>query len=150
MDKKIHKDRASMSIITVIRGDLTAKQLETKFTNIISSDTWRWTARKVVENKFVMKFPNAKMVQEYSRFNLGIKDVDAHITVEPWSSSIGAKEKLQEAWFKVRGIPVDQKGIRTITKVGGLVGKTMAIDESTGYNPYFVSGNSSQRGERSS
>jgi hypothetical protein len=38
----------------------------------------------------------------------------------------------------VRGIPDDQRGIRTIAKVGGLVGKTVAIDESTRFNPEYV------------
>jgi hypothetical protein len=33
---------------------------------------------------------------------------------------------------------VDQRSIRTIAKVGGLVGKTMDIDEKTRYNPEFV------------
>jgi hypothetical protein len=124
--------------ITVIRGTLTAKELEMEFKNILSPNTWRWHARQVAENKYVMRFPNAKMVQDYSRFNLGMKKVDAQITIEPWSSSIGAKGQLQQAWFKVRGIPDDQRGIRTIAKVGGLVGKTVAIDESTRFNPEFV------------
>jgi hypothetical protein len=38
----------------------------------------------------------------------------------------------------VKGILDDQRGIRTITKVGGLVGKTVAIDESTRFNPNIV------------
>jgi preprotein translocase subunit YajC len=33
---------------------------------------------------------------------------------------------------------VDQRGIRTIAKVGGLVGKTISIDENTRYNPDYV------------
>jgi hypothetical protein len=138
IDQKITRDRASFAIITMIRGELTAKQLEMEFTSIISAETWRWSARKMSEGKFVMRFPNAKMIQDYSKFNLGMKKVDAQITVEPWLSSIGAKGKLQEAWFKVSGIPVDQRGIRTIAKVGGLVGKTISIDENTRYNPEYV------------
>jgi hypothetical protein len=42
------------------------------------------------------------------------------------------------AWFKVSGIPADQRGVRTIAKVGGLVGKTVAIDENTIFKPEFV------------
>jgi hypothetical protein len=38
----------------------------------------------------------------------------------------------------VKGIPEDQRGIKTIARVGGLVGKTVSIDESTRYNPIFV------------
>jgi hypothetical protein len=47
---------------------------------------------------------------------------------------VGAKGKLQQAWFRVIGIPPDQRGVRTIAKVGGLVGKTVAIDDNTRYH----------------
>jgi hypothetical protein len=80
-----------------------------------------------------MRFPTAKLVQD-----LGIKNVNAQIMVEPWSSSVGAKGRLQQAWFKVSGIPVDQRGIRTIAKIGGLVGRTVEIDEGTRYNVEYV------------
>ncbi|CAN6179483.1 unnamed protein product [Urochloa humidicola] len=85
-----------------------------------------------------MRFPTAKMVLDYSKFNLVIKGANAQIEITPWDSAMTAKGKLQVAWFKVRGIPVDQRGIRTIAKVGGLVGKTMKIDESTRYKPEYV------------
>jgi hypothetical protein len=65
-----------------------------------------------------MRFPLAMMVLEYSRFKLGMTGVDAHTTVEPWSSVVEAKKVLQQAWFKVKVIPPDQRGIRTIVKVG--------------------------------
>jgi predicted nucleotide-binding protein (sugar kinase/HSP70/actin superfamily) len=107
IDQRVLRERASLAIITVIKGELSAKQLEMEFRNIISAETWRWSARRVADNKYVMRFPNAKMVHEYSRFNLGIKDVEAQITIKPWSSSIGAKGQLQQAWFRVKGIPDD-------------------------------------------
>lgn len=85
-----------------------------------------------------MRFPTPKMVMDYSNFTLGIKNVDAQFTVEPWTSAISSKGQLQQAWFRVRGIPVDQRGLRTIAKIGGLVGKTMAIDEGTRFSKDFV------------
>jgi len=85
-----------------------------------------------------MRFPTPKMVMDYINFTLGIKNVDAQFTVEPWTSAISSKGQLQQAWFRVRGIPVDQRGLRTIAKIGGLVGKTMAIDEGTRFSKDFV------------
>ena len=85
-----------------------------------------------------MKFPNAKMVQDYSNFKLGVKDGDELMLIEPWNSSMGAKGKLQVAWFKVSGIPIDQRSLRTIAKVGGFVGKTLVIDENTRFRQDFV------------
>jgi hypothetical protein len=110
---------------------MTTKYVEAAFKNIISSEFWKWSAKQIAHNKFSMRFPNAKMVQDYSFFKLGKKDDDTQMVIEPWNSSMGAKGKLQQAWFKVSGIPVDQRGLRTIAKVGGLVGKIMAIDENT-------------------
>jgi hypothetical protein len=81
-----------------------------------------------------MRFPTAKTVQDFTKFNLGIKSVNAQIAIEPWSSAVGAKGKLQQAWFRVAGIPLDQRGVKTIAKVGGLVGKTVAIDDSTRFH----------------
>jgi hypothetical protein len=138
IDQKVLKERASVAIITVTDGVFNAKQIEQEFRNIISNDTWRWSAKRIAENKYIMRFPSAKMVMEYSRFKLGMKGLDAQITVEPWASTIGAKGMLQQAWFKVRGIPPDQRSLRTIAKVGGLVGKTMAVDENSRFNTEYV------------
>jgi len=63
-----------------------------------------------------------------------MRNVDDFILIEPWTSSMGAKGKLQQAWFRVKGIPYDQRNIRTIAKIGGLVGKTLIVDEKTRFN----------------
>ena len=138
IDLKTSKDRSSTAIITVVHGELTAKQIEAEFCNIISHEYWKWSAKAITKNKFAMRFPNAKMVQEYSNFKLGVKEGNELMTIEPWKSSMGAKGQLQQAWFKVRGIPIDQRSIRTIAKIGGMVGKTVAIDERTRFNHEFV------------
>ena len=85
-----------------------------------------------------MRVPDAKMVQDYSNFKLGTKEGDELMQIEPWNSSMGAKGKLQVAWFKVSGILGDQRSLRTIAKVGGLVGKTVEIDENTRFRHDFV------------
>uniref|UniRef100_K4AIT4 DUF4283 domain-containing protein n=1 Tax=Setaria italica TaxID=4555 RepID=K4AIT4_SETIT len=127
IDSKTAREKASTTVITVISGELTAKQLEMEFRNIISGNLWKWTARKVAENKFRMRFPIAKMVVDYNNFKLGL-------LIEPWNSTMGAKGKLQQARFKVRGIPTNQRAMRTIAKVCSLVGKTMTIDEKIRFN----------------
>jgi hypothetical protein len=60
-----------------------------------------------------------------------MKGGEAQIQINPWSSSGGRKSVLQQAWFRVSKIPDDQRGLITLAKVGGLVGKVMEIDEST-------------------
>ena len=36
------------------------------------------------------------------------------------------------------GIPIDQRGLHTIAKIGGLVGKTISIDEQTRFRHNYV------------
>ena len=119
IDQRVLKEKASTAIITVLNGEISAKQIDMEFTNVLSPDYWRWNARQVADNKFTMRFPTAKMVQDYSNFRLGTKRGNVQMMIEPWSSSLGAKGVLQQAWFKVKGIPADQRSIRTIAKVVG-------------------------------
>jgi hypothetical protein len=51
--------------------------------------------------------------------------------VLPWTAPVNAKGKLQQAWFRVKGIPTDQRSIRTVAKAAGLVGKAVVVDEKT-------------------
>jgi len=48
------------------------------------------------------------------------------------------KGELQQAWFRVWDIPTNQRSIRTCTKVGGLVGKVLEIDEKTRFRHDYV------------
>ena len=45
---------------------------------------------------------------------------------------------LQTGWFRVSDIPGDQRSIRTIAKIGGLVGKVVEIDEKTRFRADYV------------
>jgi hypothetical protein len=132
------REKASTAIISVINGTLSAKEIEAEFRRIVGSDVWKWNARQIADGKFTMRFPNSKMVSDYSQFKLGMKTSNVQLLIEPWSSSIGAKGQLEQGWFRVRGIPTDQRNLRTIAKIGGLVGKTISIDEKTRYSHEFV------------
>lgn len=132
IDTKATMEKSSTAIITVLSGEANAKQNENEFKRFVSSKFWKWSARKLADNRFSLRFPDAQLVQMYSNFSfLGMKEADAQIKVEPWSPSAGAKGELQQAWFRIKGIPSDQRSIKTIAKIGGLVGKTMAIDEKS-------------------
>lgn len=95
---------SSTAIISVVNGELSARQIEAAFKNIISADYWKWSAKAITKNKFAMRFPNAKMVQVYSNFKLGRNEGDEQMLIEPWNSSLGAKGQLQQGWFKVSGL----------------------------------------------
>jgi len=60
IDPKASREKARIAIITVSRGELTTKQLENDFKNVVSSEHWKWSARKIADNKFTMRFANAK------------------------------------------------------------------------------------------
>jgi hypothetical protein len=62
----------------------------------------------------------------------------AKIKVSPWSGIVGAKAELEQAWFRVRGIPYDKRSIPTLAYVGSLVVATVEIDEESMHRADFV------------
>jgi len=128
----VAREKDSTTIISILEGNANGKHIELVFANIHGSNTWKWKARQVEDKKFIMRFPNARMVRDWSQFKyLEMSNVDAQMKVQQWSPSVGAKGMLQQAWFRVKDIPPDQRSMRTIAKVGGLVGKVTKIDETT-------------------
>jgi hypothetical protein len=125
------RERVNMAIITMLKGYVTAKQIENEFQRILPF-AWRWTTRKIADNIFTIRFPNAQLIKEWECFNsISMRIVKAKIQVEPWNGSIGAKGKLQDAWFRVRGVPYDKRSKETLAYVGSLVGRTLEVDKST-------------------
>lgn len=85
-----------------------------------------------------MRFPTTKMANQWSNLkNLTMRN-EAQLKIEPWSPVVGAKGVLQSAWFRVKKIPADQRSMRTIAQVVGLVGKAMEVDEGTRFRYDYV------------
>ncbi|TVU30204.1 hypothetical protein EJB05_21814, partial [Eragrostis curvula] len=76
------KERSTTAIVTVISGQVDARQIENEFRSILGGN----------------------------------------------NSSIGAKAELQQAWFRVRGIPFDKRSVHTLAYVGSLVGATTEVE----------------------
>ena len=113
----------------MLRGDALGKDIEKEFANLIGSSTWWRVARSIAKGKYMMRFPNAKAVKDWSHFPmLAMRYVNAQmlrlLKVEAYTSSFGAKSTLQQAWFRIWDIPTDQRSIRMFAKVGDLVGKS--------------------------
>jgi hypothetical protein len=90
-------------------------------------------------NKFLVRFPSAELIKDWNRFNpISLRVVRAKVMVEPWNGSVGAKGELQEAWFRVKGVPYDLRSEETIAYVGSLVGFTRDVDKSTLNRSDFV------------
>jgi hypothetical protein len=93
---------------------------------------WKWTARRIADNMFTVCFPNPQVIRDWNCFNpISMRGVKAKIQVVPWSGAVGAKAELQQAWFRVRGVPHDKRSKATMAYVGSLVGITLDVDRST-------------------
>jgi hypothetical protein len=93
------RERATTAVVTVLKGVVIARQVEEEFSRILPN-TWRWTALRVVDNMFTIKFPNAQIIKDWEVFNpISLRNVKAKIKVDPWNGDIGAKAVLEEAWF---------------------------------------------------
>jgi hypothetical protein len=125
------KERANTAIVTILKGTVTAKQLEEEFTRILSG-SWRWTARRVAGNKYIVRLPDVQLIKEWGKFNpVKMRTAKAKIQIDTWNGSIGAKAELQMAWFRVRGIPYDKRSKETAAYAGSLVGATADVDKSS-------------------
>jgi hypothetical protein len=51
---------------------------------------------------------------------------------------VGAKAELQQAWFRVRGVPCDKRSKETMAYVGSFVGATKEVDLTTLNNTDYV------------
>ena len=54
-------------MINIIQGHGTGKQIEQQFMYLVGSNSWKWNAQQVGENRFAMRFPNANMVRDWSK-----------------------------------------------------------------------------------
>jgi hypothetical protein len=61
-------ERINTVVVTILKGDVTVKLIEDEFARILFG-VWRWTARKVVNNMYTVRFPNAQLIMEWNRFN---------------------------------------------------------------------------------
>jgi hypothetical protein len=121
------RERINTVVVIVIKWVVTAKQIEEEFTRILPL-AWRWTTRRVTDNMFTVRFPNALLIKEWSCFNpISLRVVKAKIQVNLWNGSVGAKAELQQAWFRVRGVPYDKKSAETLAYAGSLVGATVEV-----------------------
>ncbi|KAM0914760.1 hypothetical protein ACQ4PT_011300 [Festuca glaucescens] len=102
---------------------------------------WESSSRSVMvilsrsqgENKFIMRFPSLKKVDEIAHFKKGfpLSIVVAIAKVEDWKSSAGARMVLPYAWFQIRGVPRNYRNTVAVSYVGSLVVLTQEVDEET-------------------
>jgi hypothetical protein len=86
-----------------------------------------------------MRFLDPKMIGDLGYFRpLGMRTAKAPITIHPWTPAVNAKGCLQKGWFRVSGIPMEQRSLVTIAKVGGLVSEVVEIDERTRLRNEYV------------
>jgi hypothetical protein len=51
---------------------------------------------------------------------------------------VGAKAELEQAWFRVKGIPYDKRSVPTLAYVGSLVGATSEVDHNSLHRADYV------------
>ncbi|RLM73960.1 hypothetical protein C2845_PM15G05560 [Panicum miliaceum] len=124
---------ANCALITITRGSVTGKQLENEFrAQAGPNSTWRWFAKKVADNKFQLRFPTAKKVEDLSFFpGMEMRTVpDVSFRVDIWNPNVGAKKGLEIAWFRIFGLPLEKRTDKKASLVGSLVGIPMEVDKA--------------------
>jgi hypothetical protein len=125
------RQRVNTTVVKVVKGVVPSKQIEEEFTRDFPSG-WRWTARKVADNTFTIRFPNSLLIEEWSCFNpISMHSVKAKLHIAAWNGLVETKGELEMGWFRVRGVPYDKRSKATMAYVGSLVGATVEVDKST-------------------
>jgi hypothetical protein len=69
IDNRMIKENTTTAIISIVQGVVGEKQIEHEFMNMFGKNVWRWFARQISENKFLMRFPNPKMINDLGYFH---------------------------------------------------------------------------------
>jgi hypothetical protein len=81
----------NIAVVTIVKGSVRSKQIEDKFARILP-ERWRWRTRKVADNMYTVRFPEASLIKEWACFNpISMRNVKAKISIAPWNGSVGAK-----------------------------------------------------------
>jgi hypothetical protein len=120
--------------ITVEKGIVNCRNIEHEFN--ISADSmkinWRFFAKEVSSTEFRTIFPNAKSIEELAHFGKSFMKTmpDAIITIEKWSGDIESFAVMEEAWFRIKGIPMKCRNIYIAFYAASLVGKLVSLDKN--------------------
>jgi hypothetical protein len=93
---------------------------------------WRFFAKEVSATEFRTRFPSAKTIEELAHFGkLFMRTVPgAIISLEKWAGDIEPISIMQEAWFRIKGIPMKFRNKSTVYYAASLVGKPLALDKN--------------------
>lgn len=98
LDLRVSKEKDCIRVVNILQGHATGKQIEQQMIYLVGSNTWKWNARQVAENRFVMRFPSAAALHDWTRLKaIAMNDVEAFIRIEKYTHRTGAKGELQQA-----------------------------------------------------
>jgi hypothetical protein len=88
--------------------------------------------KKLVENKYQMKFPTAEKVEELSFFTgMEMRTVPGiKFKVDKWNHYVGAKVEIETAWFRIFGLPDKKRTEKRAPYVASLVGIPLEVDKN--------------------
>jgi hypothetical protein len=112
----------------VEKGEVNCRNIEHEF-NVwaeLMKINWRFFAKEVSPTEFRTRFPSAKAIEELAHFGkLFMRTVPrAIISLEKWVGDIQPISMMEEAWFRVKGIPMNFRNRSNVFYAASLVGET--------------------------
>jgi hypothetical protein len=94
----------------------------------------------VSPTEFRTRFPSAKAIDELAHFGkLFMRTIPgAIINLEKWIGDIEPISVMEEAWFKIKGIPMKFRSKSTVYYAAIFVGKPLALDKNCVRNFAYV------------
>lgn len=128
------KDMSNVALVTVTSGQATARQIEGEFKlKARPSSTWRWYAKRILEGKYQMRFPNSQNIDDLAHFiEMRMRSApEMVIKVEKWNPSTGSKGPLDVAWFRITNIPIEKRSYANVCMVASKVGLPLEVDRDS-------------------
>jgi hypothetical protein len=126
----------------VEKGKVTCRDIEHEFDVWAESMkiNWRFFAKVVSPTESRTRFPSAKAINELAHFGkLFTRTIPgAIIILEKWTGDIEPIRVMEEAWFRIKGIPMKFISKSTAFYAASLVGKPLAIDKNCLRNFAYV------------
>lgn len=118
---------AHAGLVRVVSREANPAVVEEELKHFIDS-SWKWKAKKVSQDEFLVVFPNQMILDAFSRgMQLAMNKIK--VTIGKTNMDTEASPMLQTRWIKMTDVPSVARTKETVKLIVELMGEVLAIDE---------------------
>jgi hypothetical protein len=122
---------SNCDVIMVRKGDISLAQLERELSDIFCKE-WSWQVRELMHNRFLVRFPPHKRVEDIKNFpSFNLRKEGVQVEVIEWIGEMDHLNSLSEVWIQLTGIPPKWCGWRVFAQMASRFGLLLEVDWSS-------------------